>query len=90
MKPVTAPNETLAALSTAATNATGLASTAFQLGRQVALTCILSSAANVGLVTSTGWTFHNNSGNYGSNYLLRARKSVAVYRSMTTAIAANQ
>ena len=71
--------QTLAALSTAATNATGLASTAFQLGRQVALTCILSSAANVGLVTSTGWTFHNNSGNYGSNYLLRARKSVAVH-----------
>ncbi|DBA92269.1 TPA: hypothetical protein ACH3X2_003703 [Trebouxia sp. C0005] len=65
--------QTLAALSTAATNATGLASTAFQLGRQVALTCILSPAANVGLVTSTGWTFHNNSGIYGSNYLLRAQ-----------------
>jgi len=76
---VTAWHQTLTALSTAATNATGLASTAFQLGRQIALTCILSPAANVGLVTSTGWTFHNNSGIYGSNYLLRAREFSALH-----------
>lgn len=66
---------TLAGLSSSASNATGLASEAFQLGRQVALTCILSPEANVGLVTATGWTFKNNSGIYGSDYLKRARKS---------------
>ena len=65
----------LSSLSASAGNATGLASEAFILGRQVALTCILSPYANVGLVTSTGWSFRNNSGDYGTDYLKRARKS---------------
>lgn len=66
----------LSSLSSSASNATGLSSSAFQLGRQLALTCILdaNNVSNVGLIAN-GWTFHNNSGVYGSNYLLRARKS---------------
>ena len=67
---------TLSSLSSSASNATALSSTAFQLGRQLALTCILdaNNISNVGFVANS-WTFHNNSGVYGSNYMLRARKS---------------
>ena len=66
---------TLSSLSASASNATALSSTAFQLGRQLALTCILdaNNVSNVGLIAN-GWTFHNNSGVYGSKYLLWVRK----------------
>lgn len=67
---------TLSSLSSSARNATGLASTAFEIGRLVARTCVLSPQTNVGLVTSTGWSFRNNSGSYGTDYLKRARKFV--------------
>ncbi|KAL0038112.1 hypothetical protein WJX79_003329 [Trebouxia sp. C0005] len=69
----------LSSLNSSASNATGLASTAFQLGRQVAITCILdaNNVSNVGLIAN-GWTFHNNSGMYGSDYLLRAQDTQTV------------
>ena len=64
---------TLAALSTTAGNATGLAATAFGVGSQVALRCITTS--DVGLDTKTGWNITNGAGSYGKDYLLRARES---------------
>ena len=66
---------TLTGLSSSAANASGLASTAFGLGAQVALRCI--TAADVGLDTQTGWSITNSAGNYGIDYLLRARESRA-------------
>nr|QOL01276.1 putative extracellular protein TR9_078 [Trebouxia lynnae] len=62
---------TLAALSTTAGNATGLAATAFGVGSQVALRCITTS--DVGLDTKTGWNITNGAGSYGKDYLLRAQ-----------------
>ena len=61
------------ALGAAASNASGLANTAFLLGSQVASHCI--TGANVGSVTTTGWGFNNQTGTYGTEYLLRARKA---------------
>lgn len=62
----------LSSLSVTASNASGLASTAFQLANQVSNRCITGS--QVGLVTPTGWAFNNNTGTYGTDYLLRARE----------------
>ena len=62
----------LAALSSAASNASGVATTAFQLANQVATRCI--TAGQIGLTTTTGWSFSNSGGAYGDDYLQRARK----------------
>ena len=51
---------------------------AFELAAKVAKQCI--TASSTALKSSTGWTFHNTSGDYTrgdyTDYLLRARKPI--------------
>ena len=60
----------LAALSASAKNASGLALTAFQIGQQVALQCVINSTTD--WLTQTGWTFRTGP-TWGADYLQRAR-----------------
>ena len=60
-------------LAFAAEHTSGNSMTSFLLASQVANLC-LTGAVTGNLVTATGWLFSNDTGSYGTNYLLRARK----------------